>query len=140
MGCNTNAHRRRTATDLNLHLPMTAKPLNENHAREMLNRTRVWLNCLNVERSTASQYGKPPTINPKDYILNNSDDWWKSSPYNLKNFDIQLCAYNGELRVMARFLAKVYSDPEHQTSLNKVCLMFFCYDRQLRAFMIGHRL
>ena len=119
---NTNL-RHRAATDLNLHLPMTAKPLNENHAREMLNRTRVWLNCLNVERSTASQYGKPSTINPRDYILNNSEDWWKSSPHNMKNFDIHLCAYNGELRIMAGFLTKIYSDPKHLTGLNKVCLL-----------------
>ena len=120
---NTKAHGCRTATDLNLHLPMTAKPLNENHAREMLNRTRAWLNCLNVERSTASQYGKPSTINPRDYILNNSEDWWKSSPYNMKNFDIHLCAYNGELKIMAEFLTKIYSDPKHLTGLNKVCLV-----------------
>ena len=52
-------HRCRMVTDLNLHLPMMAKPLNENHAQEMLNRTWVWMNCLNIERSTASQYGKP---------------------------------------------------------------------------------
>lgn len=104
---------------------MTAKPLNENHAREMLNRTRVWLNCLNVERSTASQYGKPSTINPRDYILNNSEDWWKSSPYNMKNFDIHLCGYNGELKIMAEFLTKIYSDPKHLTGLNKVCLLLF---------------
>ena len=116
-------HRRRTATDLNLHLPMTAKPLNENHAREMLNRTRAWINCLNVERSTASQYGKPSTINPRDYILNNSEDWWKSSPHNMKNFDIHICAYNGELKIMAEFLTKIYSDPKHLTGLNKVCLV-----------------
>ena len=102
---------------------MTAKPLNENHAREMLNRTRAWLNCLNVERSTASQYGKPPVINPRDYILNHSDDWWKSSPHNMKNFDIHLCAYNGELTVMARYMAKIYSNPNHLTGLNKVCLV-----------------
>jgi Fungal specific transcription factor domain len=123
MRYNTNVHRRRTATDLNLHLPMTAKPLNENHAREMLNRTRVWLNCLNVERSTASQYGKPSTINPRDYILNNSEDWWKSSPHNMKNFDIHICVYNGELKIMANFLTKIYSDPKHLTGLNKVCLV-----------------
>jgi hypothetical protein len=98
---------------------MTAKPLNENHAREMLNRTRVWLNCLNVERSTASQYGKPPIINPRDYILNHSDDWWRSSPYNMKHFDIHLCVYSGELKVMAGFLAKIYNNPNHPTGLNK---------------------
>ncbi|KAG5715337.1 hypothetical protein E4T56_gene7447, partial [Termitomyces sp. T112] len=80
----------RTATDLNLHLPNTAKPLNENHARELLNRTRVWLNCFNLDRSTGSQYGKPPIINPADYMANHSENWWKSSPYNMKNFDIHL--------------------------------------------------
>ena len=121
--CNTNTHRHRTATDLNLHLPMTAKPVNENHAREMLNRTRVWLNCLNVERSTASQYGKPPIINPRDYILNHSDDWWNSSPHNMKNFDIHTCAYSGELKVMGQFLTKIYNNPNHPTGLNKVCFV-----------------
>lgn len=119
---NTN-RRHRTATDLSLHLPMTAKPLHENHAREMLNRTRAWMNCLNVERSTASQYGKPPIIDPKDYILNHSDDWWRSSPYNMKHFDIHLCVYSGELKVIAGFLAKIYSNPNHPTGLNKVCLV-----------------
>lgn len=109
----------RTATDLNLHLPNTAKPLNENHARELLNRTRVWLNCFNLDRSTGSQYGKPPTISNMDYTANHSEDWWKSSPYNMKHFDIQICAYNAELRVMAEFLAKIYSNPHHPTGLNK---------------------
>ncbi|KAF8071700.1 hypothetical protein FPV67DRAFT_1482356 [Lyophyllum atratum] len=109
----------RTATDLNLHLPNTAKPLNENHAREMLNRTRVWLNCFNLDRSTGSQYGKPPIISSSDYMANHSENWWKSSPYNMKNFDIQICAYNAELKVMAGFIAKIYSDPDHPTGLNK---------------------
>ncbi|KAG6888923.1 hypothetical protein C0995_004936 [Termitomyces sp. Mi166 len=109
----------RTATDLNLHLPNTAKPLNENHARELLNRTRVWLNCFNLDRSTGSQYGKPPIISSADYMANHSENWWKSSPYNMKNFDIHLCAYNAELKVMAGFIQKVYSDPDHPTGLNK---------------------
>jgi hypothetical protein len=107
------------ATDLNLHLPTTAKPLNENHAREMLNRTRVWLNLFNVDRSTGSQYGKPPIINPRDYTANHSEDWWQSSPYNMRNFDIHLSAYNSELKVMAGFIAKIYSDPTHPTGLNR---------------------
>lgn len=113
-------HGNRTATDLNLHLPTTAKPLNENHAREMLNRTRVWMNCLNLDRSTGSQYGKPPIISPRDYIANHSDRWWASSPYNMKHFDIQICAYNAELKVMAAFVAKIYNDPNHPTGLNRV--------------------
>lgn len=109
----------RTATDLNLHLPSNAKPLNENHAREMLNRTRVWLNCVNLDRSTGSQYGKPPIISGADYMANHSQDWWKSSLYNMKHFDIHICAYNAELKVLAGFIAKIYSDPDHPTGLNK---------------------
>ncbi|KAF7965459.1 hypothetical protein HWV62_43471 [Athelia sp. TMB] len=127
----------RVASDLNLHLPNTAKPQNEGHAREMLNRTRVWLNCFNLDRSTGSQYGKAPIIPNSDYVANHSEKWWKSSEYNLKNFDmqvkitpnpnfptrliefLQLCGYNAELKVMARFTAKVYNDPNHPTGLNK---------------------
>ncbi|KAJ6505937.1 hypothetical protein DFH09DRAFT_284234 [Mycena vulgaris] len=109
----------RMATDLNLHLPNTAKPINENHAREMLNRTRVWLNCFNLDRSTGSQYGKAPTISNNDYMANHSEDWWRSSPYNMEHFDIHICAYNAELKVMAAFMAKIYSDPGHPTGLNK---------------------
>ncbi|KAJ7158827.1 hypothetical protein C8R46DRAFT_957558 [Mycena filopes] len=109
----------RMAIDLNLHLPNTAKPINENHAREMLNRTRVWLNCFNLDRSTGSQYGKAPTISNNDYMANHSEDWWRSSPYNMANFDIHICAYNSELKVMSAFMAKIYSDPQHPTGLNK---------------------
>lgn len=112
----------RVATDLNLHLPMTAKPKNENHARELLNRTRIWLNCFNLDRSTGSQYGKPPIINNNDYTANHSENWWKSSPLNLQNFDIHICAYNAELRHMSKFIAQIYSDPHHPTGLNKVRL------------------
>ncbi|KAJ7052617.1 hypothetical protein C8F01DRAFT_1261749 [Mycena amicta] len=109
----------RLAIDLNLHLPNTAQPINESHAREMLNRTRVWLNCFNLDRSTGSQYGKTPTISNADYMANHSEEWWRSSPHNMRNFDIHTCAYNSELRVMAAFMAKIYSDPNHPTGLNK---------------------
>lgn len=86
----------------------------------MLNRTRVWLNCVNLDRSTGSQYGKPPIISGADYMANHSQDWWKSSLYNMKHFDIHICAYNAELKVLAGFIAKIYSDPHHPTGLNKV--------------------
>ena len=104
---------------------MTAKPHNENHAREMLNRTRIWLNCFNLDRSTGSQYGKPPTIGNTDYTANHSDNWWHSSPHNMKHFDIHISAYNAELRLMSKFIAKIYSDPDHPTGLNKVRSFFF---------------
>ncbi|ESK89022.1 hypothetical protein Moror_13103 [Moniliophthora roreri MCA 2997] len=109
----------RIAIELNLHLPPTAKPQNESHAREQLNRTRVWINCFNLDRSTSSQYGKRPIISNIDYIANHSENWWSSSEYNLKNFDIQLCCYNAELKIMAKFIEKIYSDPSHPTGLNK---------------------
>ena len=110
----------RTAIDINLHLPNTAKPVNALHAREMLNRTRVWLNCFNLDRSTGSQYGKLPIISNMDYTANHADNWWLSSPYNMRHFDIHISCYNAELRVIGRFISQIYSDPEHPTGLNKV--------------------
>jgi hypothetical protein len=67
-----------------------------------------------------SQYGKASIIKNTDYIACHSDDWWKSSPYNMSNFDIHICAYNAELRVMSAFKAQIYNDPNHPTGLNKV--------------------
>ncbi|KAA1467573.1 hypothetical protein DENSPDRAFT_901490 [Dentipellis sp. KUC8613] len=109
----------RMAMDMNLHHPNTAKPRNEQHAREMLNRTRAWLNCVNLDRSMGSQYGKTPIIRNTDYVAVNCPTWWSSSEYNLPNFDIHICAYNEELRMLTDFVAKVYSDPRHPTGLNK---------------------
>ncbi|KAF8625539.1 hypothetical protein AX15_005306 [Amanita polypyramis BW_CC] len=109
----------RVATELNLHLPVTTIPQEEKPAREVLNRTRVWINCFNLDRSTGGQYGKPPTINPRDYQANHSQDWWKCSPYNMRNFDIQICCYNHSLRTTASFVAKIYNDPESPTGLNQ---------------------
>ena len=111
---------RSVATDLNLNHPSTTKPRNEHHARVLLNRSRVWINCFNLDRSTGSQYGKAAIIPNTDYVANHSEDWWRSSPYNMDKFDIHICGYNAELRVMAAFTAKIYSDPNHPTGLNKV--------------------
>lgn len=52
----------RIATDLNLHQIATTKPQNEKQEREILNKTRVWMICFNLDRSTATQFGKPSTI------------------------------------------------------------------------------
>ncbi|KAI9000635.1 hypothetical protein BD414DRAFT_8317 [Trametes punicea] len=109
----------RIATDLNLHHPNTVEPKNEQHAREMLNRTRTWLNCFNLDRSMASQYGKAPIISNTDYVASHSEFWWKSSPYNIPGFDIHLCAYNAELKVLADSRYIIFSDPEHPVGLNK---------------------
>lgn len=52
----------RIATDLNLHHLPTTKPADEMQEREMINKVRVWMNCYNLDRSTATQFGKPSTI------------------------------------------------------------------------------
>ncbi|KAI0043237.1 hypothetical protein FA95DRAFT_1563508 [Auriscalpium vulgare] len=109
----------RIAMDMNLHHPNTAKPRSEQHAREMLNRTRAWLNCFNLDRSMGSQYGKVTVIRNTDYVASRAPVWWNSSVYNMEHFDIHLCAYNAELRVLNDFMMQVYSDPNHPTGLNK---------------------
>jgi hypothetical protein len=49
------------ATDLNLHL-LPQKPTTEQQELEMLNRTRIWIICFNLDKSTATQFGKPSTL------------------------------------------------------------------------------
>ncbi|KEP47283.1 fungal specific transcription factor domain protein [Rhizoctonia solani 123E] len=107
----------RMATDLNLHLPWQGKAAGEAHEREILNRTRTWLICFNLDRSGATQFGRPPTIR-EDYIIRKSGDWYKRSNFNLP-LDIHLTAYTRLLRIVARFLASVYSDSNSPTALNK---------------------
>lgn len=68
----------RIATDLNLHQVSMTQPQTERQEREMLNRTRVWMICFNLDRSTATQFGKPSTIK-EDYITRNSADWYRRS-------------------------------------------------------------
>ena len=96
------------------------KPKNEQHARELLNRTRTWLAVFNLDRSTGSQFGKPAIISNNDYVANHSGEWWNSSPYNMKGFDIHIAGYNAELRVIADFSLKIRSNSNNPTGLNEV--------------------
>jgi hypothetical protein len=73
----------RLATDLNLHQVSMTQPQTESQEREVLNRTRVWMICFNLDRSTATQFGKPSTIK-EDYITRNSADWYRQSQYRDK--------------------------------------------------------
>ncbi|KIY45806.1 hypothetical protein FISHEDRAFT_48653 [Fistulina hepatica ATCC 64428] len=107
----------RIATDLNLHQTSSMKPQNEKQEREILNRTRVWLICFNLDRSTATQFGKPFTIK-EDYVVKHAKDWYKKSPYNSK-YDVHLCAHNALLRIVARFHEEIFSDPSSPSGLNK---------------------
>lgn len=125
--------------DLNLNVRSTVKPKDPFHARELLNRTRVWLNCYNVDRSMGTQHGRGPTIPNHDWIASHSEDWWKSSDQNLKGFDIHTSAYTSELRVVSQFRAKIYSDPESPTGLNKVGLIFLPLWMRYSTLPLGHR-
>ncbi|KAG8996728.1 hypothetical protein FRB94_008065 [Tulasnella sp. JGI-2019a] len=106
------------ATDLSLHVPSsTTKFLDERHEREILNRTRTWLICFNLDRSGSTQFGKPPSVQ-ENVIVRHSADWYKRSPNN-HCYDIHLVAYTALLRLVARYLEEVYSDPDSPTGLNK---------------------
>ncbi|KAF9443388.1 hypothetical protein P691DRAFT_679620 [Macrolepiota fuliginosa MF-IS2] len=107
----------RIATDLNLHHVSATKPKNEREEREMLNRARVWMICFNLDRSTATQFGKPSTIK-EDYIVRNARDWYKKSQYNL-SYDVHLCAYSALLQIVAKFHDEIFSDPSAPSGLNK---------------------
>ncbi|KIK64122.1 hypothetical protein GYMLUDRAFT_40371 [Collybiopsis luxurians FD-317 M1] len=107
----------RIATDLNLHQASTTKPQTEKQEREMLNRTRVWMICFNLDRSTATQFGKSSTIK-EDYIVRNSQDWYQKSKYN-HPYDVHLCGYTALLRIVARFHDEIFSDPSSPSGLNK---------------------
>ncbi|KAJ7140019.1 fungal-specific transcription factor domain-containing protein [Mycena crocata] len=110
----------RLATDLNLHQVASTKGIkgNEKQERELLNRTRVWMICFNLDRSTATQFGKPSTIK-EDYILRHgSEDWYKKSPYNTC-YDVHMCGYTALLRLIARFHEDIFSDSTSPTGLNK---------------------
>ncbi|KAJ7666954.1 hypothetical protein DFH06DRAFT_1384519 [Mycena polygramma] len=110
----------RLATDLNLHQVQSSKAAkgNEKQEREVLNRTRVWMICFNLDRSTATQLGKPSTIRDNYVLRHGSDDFYKKSPYN-SPYDIHMCAYTELLRVVAGFHDDIFSDPMSPSGLNK---------------------
>ncbi|KAJ8689224.1 hypothetical protein PTI98_013267 [Pleurotus ostreatus] len=107
----------RIATDLNLHHVTKPKAMDEKQEREIMNKTRVWMICFNLDRSTATQFGKPFTIK-EDHIMRNSKEWYKSSRYN-HPYDVHLCAHTALLRIVARFHEDIFSDPDSPTGLNK---------------------
>lgn len=125
----------RVATDLNLHTTSLTPPKapngeetkeSERHARERLNRVRVWLNCYNLDRSTASWHGKASTIPSRDYLAAHSERWCSGSEFNLPGFDIQTAAYNSELGKLGEFKESIYGDPENPTGLSKVSWSSVC--------------
>ncbi|KAI0749472.1 hypothetical protein C8Q80DRAFT_1269350 [Daedaleopsis nitida] len=107
----------RIATDINLHHMATVEHHNEQHAREVLNRTRIWLCCYVHDRAFSSQYGKAPIISNTDYVANHTEFWYKSSPYNMSD-DIHLCARRAVMRALADYRGVIFSNPEHPAGLS----------------------
>ncbi|KAI9445815.1 hypothetical protein F5148DRAFT_1153666 [Russula earlei] len=66
----------RSVTDLNLHILPPKKLTMEQQELEMLNRTQIWIICFNIDKSTATQFGKP------SIIVRKSLKWYKSSLNN----------------------------------------------------------
>ncbi|KAG8742281.1 hypothetical protein FRC10_001705 [Ceratobasidium sp. 414] len=107
----------RLAMDLNLYKQGTRKFVNEAHEREVLNRTRTWLVCFNMDRALATKLGRPTTI-PEDYIVRHSREWWRRSRYNGR-LDVHLCFYTQLLRTVTRYFSLIYSDPDSLSGFNE---------------------
>ncbi|KAH9018312.1 hypothetical protein EDB84DRAFT_1566471 [Lactarius hengduanensis] len=107
----------RVATDLNLHLLPQKKPTTEQQELEMLNRTRVWIICFNLDKSTAMQFGKPSTLK-EDYIMRHSLEWYKASNHN-HPYDVHIIAYSSLFRIINQFHQKVFSDLDVPNGLNR---------------------
>lgn len=43
--------------------------MDEKQEREIMNKTRVWMICFNLDRSTATQFGKPFTIKEDQLVI-----------------------------------------------------------------------
>jgi len=106
----------RIATDLNLHLLPQKPPTTKQQELEVLNRTRIWINCYNLDKSTATQFGKPSTLK-EDFIIRKSHQWYKSSQYN-HPYDVHIIAYTTLFRIVNKFHQDVFSDPNVPNGLN----------------------
>jgi hypothetical protein len=102
----------RIATELELHLPapthtahLSALPAAEEHARVLLSRARIWLNCVCVDRSVSTQQGKPSAIVVAApgllvrAVPRGLAGWWRSA-LNLGQ-DFHICAYADLLLVVS---------------------------------------
>lgn len=129
-----------TSPSLNISTSATSKSSEkqEKHERELLNRTRTWLICFNLDRSISTQLGKPSTIK-EDFIIRNASEWYKRSPFNMP-YDVHLCAYTELLRIVTRFHDDVWSGsrPVSNAGIKGTDVDFYGitmrYDDQLRLF------
>lgn len=108
----------RMATDLNLHrkTAVTSQDTQEGKVRdlEVRNRERTWILCFCLDRSFSAQMGKPSSIK-EDYLLRNTDEWFRSSVANPS--DTSLVAYAELQRVVSRSLEFLYSGTDSASGL-----------------------
>jgi len=132
----------RFATDLEIHLPastphvarsssriatytahLSALSPSEEHERVVLSRTRIWLNCVCIDRSISTQLGKPSAIAISGSVVkavpHGLEGWWRSSEFNAGQ-DFHLCAYADLLLVMSGFHDAVYSDAYGSDGAKKI--------------------
>src|SRR5258708_24155108 len=104
---------------LKLHLPSMLDPNPAAEEREILNRTRTWMLCYHLDRSTAAQLGKPMTIRD-NYTIRHGGNWYKSSKFGTNSpLDVHLVALTRLLGVLSDFLNTVYSDVDHPIGLRE---------------------
>ena len=83
----------------------------------MINRTRVWMICFNLDKSTATQFGKPTTVR-EDRTIRDGPAWYNRSANNDPT-DVHLVAYSSLMRILTHFHADVFDDPDSPTGLNR---------------------
>ena len=101
------------AVDLNLNRPSVTKVVNDQHERELLNRTRTWLILFAMERAASVLVGRTLTL-PDDPVASNCTTWWQSSHLNL-SWDKHISEY-AEVRpmsVLQPFKLTFYSTHEY---------------------------
>ncbi len=113
----------RMATDLNLHrktaatLPADAsEEMKTLYHREVMNRERCWLFCYIIDRSVATQMGKPAMIGKEDFIIRNCKAWFTQPGAQLT--DSGLSALVQMHRIVGRILDTLYSDTSSVSGLN----------------------
>jgi hypothetical protein len=119
------------AAELNFDcLPPRPATEDERTIREWNNKVRTWMVCFNVDRTLASQYGKPCLLQEDAHVRN--VDWYKTSIHN-NPYDLHLQAHTSLLNIMKRFHATIAEAPETEPveSLIKIIESF---DEELATF------
>ncbi|KAI0263263.1 hypothetical protein BC834DRAFT_325863 [Gloeopeniophorella convolvens] len=92
----------RIALELGLNRDSSARPLDERHERELLNRRRTWMICSIMDGSTSLETGKAPGVGNDEELTSNASRWCSTSKFQ-HPFDADLPAIIELLSIMHRF-------------------------------------